>query len=404
MQIGNVTTPFGRRQVKLALVKKQFDTADIREGKSADKWKVFRDACEARQLLGVQDRALAVLNALLTFYPETQLSEGNGLIVFPSNAQLTIRSHGISGATLRRSIASLVEAGLIQRHDSPNGKRYAHRDRAGEVEQAFGFSLAPLLARAEELAQLAQQVAAETRRFKRVKEALTLCRRDVRKLITAAIEEGAEGDWSQIEAMYLALVAQIPRNPIRLQIEEILEDMSMLRDEVLNLLEIRLKSENKSTNVAPYEQHIQNSNTESPNELEPSFEKKQGETFASEPKPLREPIKAFPLSMVIRACPQISDYGPGGRVSNWRDLMSAAIVVRSMLGVSPSAYQDACDVMGPENAAATMACILERGGQINSAGGYLRDLTAKARRGEFSLGPVLMALLRANGEPVTRMA
>jgi len=77
--------------------------------------------------------------------------------------------------------------------------------------------------------------------------------------------------------------------------------------------------------------------------------------------------------------------------------MAAAVVVRSMLGVSPSAYQDACEVMGPENAAATIACILERAGHINSAGGYLRDLTSKARRAEFSLGPVLMALMRANG-------
>ncbi len=67
-----------------------------------------------------------------------------------------------------------------------------------------------------------------------------------------------------------------------------------------------------------------------------------------------------------------------------------------MLGVSPSAYQDACEAMGPENVAATMACILERAGHINSAGGYLRNLTDKARPGEFSLGPVLMALLRAN--------
>lgn len=56
-----------------------------------------------------------------------------------------------------------------------------------------------------------------------------------------------------------------------------------------------------------------------------------------------------------------------------------------MLGVSPSAYQDACEAMGPENVAATMACILERAGHINSAGGYLRNLTDKARRGEFSL-------------------
>lgn len=54
-------------------------------------------------------------------------------------------------------------------------------------------------------------------------------------------------------------------------------------------------------------------------------------------------------------------------------------------------------MLGPENAAATIACILERGGHINSAGGYLRNLTERSRRGEFSLGPVLMALLWAHG-------
>jgi replication initiation protein RepC len=41
--------------------------------------------------------------------------------------------------------------------------------------------------------------------------------------------------------------------------------------------------------------------------------------------------------------------------------------------------------------------ILQRGDEIKSAGGYLRVLTTKARAGEFSLGPVLMALLR--GKP-----
>lgn len=52
--------------------------------------------------------------------------------------------------------------------------------------------------------------------------------------------------------------------------------------------------------------------------------------------------------------------------------------------------------MGPENAATAMAAFSRRG-QINSAGGYLRDLTRKASRGEFSLGPMLMALLRTAG-------
>ncbi|WP_245294930.1 plasmid replication protein RepC, partial [Pararhizobium antarcticum] len=140
------------------------------------------------------------------------------------------------------------------------------------------------------------------------------------------------------------------------------------------------------------------SNTDSINESEPSSEKEQGAKSSHVSRVVNEPIKAFPLGMVLKACPDVLDYGPGGAITSWRDLMSAAVVVRSMLGVSPSAYQAACETMGPENAAAAMACILERGGQINSAGGYLRDLTRRAEKGEFSLGPMLMALMRANGE------
>ena len=396
MQIGSVTTPFGRRPAKLALVKRQIEARDQTQRNDVEKWKVYRDACEARELLGVQDRALAVLNALLTFYPETELTAEKAMIVFPSNAQLSVRSHGISGRTLRRSLAALVDAGLIERHDSPNGKRYAHRDGAGEIESAFGFSLAPLHTRAGELAQMAQKVAETNRLLKRAKESLTICRRDVRKLITAAMEEGADGDWEAIESLYAGIIGRLPRNPGRDLVDAVLEDMRLLREEILNLLESQMKSENMSGNDGQNDHHIQNSNTESIRELEPGFELKQDATEAVRPKPTSLPIKSFPIGMVLKACPQIVDYGPGGAIANWRDLMSAAVVVRSMLGVSPSAYQEACEVMGPENAATTIACILERAGQINSAGGYLRDLTAKASRDEFSLGPVIMALLRAN--------
>ena len=84
--------------------------------------------------------------------------------------------------------------------------------------------------------------------------------------------------------------------------------------------------------------------------------------------------------------------------------MTAAVVVRSMLSVSPSAYQEACEVLGPENAATAIACILERAEHIKSAGGYLRDLTRKAARGEFGLGPMLMAAMRANAGVEKRSA
>ncbi|MGY5805574.1 plasmid replication protein RepC [Rhizobium sp. LEGMi12c] len=396
MQNGIVTTPFGRRPMTLALFRQQSAATMIEPSRSVDKWKVFRDASEARQKLGLQDRSLAVLDALLSFYPENELRRDAQLVVFPSNAQLTLRAHGIAGATLRRHLALLVDAGLIVRKDSANGKRYARKDRTGEIESAFGFDISPLLLRAEELAIMAQQVAADRIAFRRAKESLTICRRDVRKLIAAAITEGAGGNWTLIEESYSALVARIPRSPTMFDIISILEDMEHLRDEIINLLETQQKVENYSTNDAHSERHIQSSNPESLNELEPSFRTKLEASSLKKGVSQEEPMRIFPLALVLKACPEISSYGPSGIINNWRDLMCAAVVVRSMLGVSPSAYQHACEIMGPENAAATIACILERSGHINSAGAYLRDLTAKAKRREFSLGPALMALLRAN--------
>lgn len=406
MQMGHVTTPFGRRRITLALVRGQLETGGAKPSGKIDKWKVFRDVSEARHRFGLQDRALAVLDALLSFLPSNELSDEIGLVVFPSNAQLSVRAHGIAGTTLRRQLAALVDAGLIHRRDSPNGKRYAHRGRDGEIEHAYGFDLKPIMSRAAEIAEIAQSVAAEQMRFRRVKEALTICRRDLRKLISAAVDEGAPGDWKVCSQALDEILARLPRYPAISEVEAILEELELLREEVINRLELQPITENMDGNDIQSGCHIQNSNTESTNELEPSSGEEQGAKPEIEPgqrslsqersKSNVNPMKAFPLGMVLRACPQIADYGKGGGISNWRDLMSAAVVVRSMLGVSPSAYEEACSAMGSENAAIAIACILERANLINSAGGYLRDLTRKAQRGEFSLGPMLMAQLRAN--------
>ncbi|OWV98782.1 plasmid replication protein RepC [Rhizobium sp. R693] len=398
MQTGSVTTPFGRRPMTLALVKRQVATNEIKAGKSVEKWKVFRDASEAREELGLQSNSLAVLDALLSFYPENELRHDAQLVVFPSNAQLILRAHGMAGATLRRHLALLVDCGLIVRKDSANGKRYARKNGAGEIENAFGFDLSPILARSEELALAAQKVVAARSAFRKAKENLTICRRDVRKLISAAMEEGADGNWAAVEAMYVELVGRIPRSPTMADVAAILDEMELLREEVLNQLDNQSNSNFNSTNDAHIERHIQNSNPESFHELEPSSEKEQGAKPSKSGRTGVEPLKAFPLGIVLKACQQMADYGPSGAVRSWRDLMSAAVVVRSMLGISPSAYQDACEVMGPENAAVAVGCILERANLINSPGGYLRDLTRRAERDEFSLGPVIMALLRNNGE------
>nr|WP_316650716.1 plasmid replication protein RepC [uncultured Gellertiella sp.] len=397
-----ITTPFGRRGLTLGMLASQALGARVDPHCAVDKWKLYRALCTAKVRLGLTDRALAIVSALMSFYPKPELSAEHGLVVFPSNAQLCLRANGMSEPTLRRHLAVLVASGIISRKDSANGKRYARRGGEGAISEAFGFSLAPLLARADEIALLADEVAAERIELQRLRERLTICRRDVGKLIATALEEGAPGDWERIHLDYRALVARFPRSPDATAVAALLEDMQDIKDEVLNRLEILANSQDMNASPLQNERHIQTSNPESFSESEPLIDEEQGESVVLETKALRvatgQPeLKSFPLGMVLSACPDIAMYGPGGGISSWRDLMAAAVVVRTMLGVSPSAYQQACDILGPENAAAAMACILEKGGLIHSAGGYLRDLTRRAERGEFSLGPMLMALLRARG-------
>ena len=79
------------------------------------------------------------------------LKDGQPLIVFPSNASLSERAHGMAESTLRRHLASLVGAGLLIRRDSPNGKRFSRKALDGE-RRAFGFDLRPLLVMAADIA------------------------------------------------------------------------------------------------------------------------------------------------------------------------------------------------------------------------------------------------------------
>jgi len=370
--------------------------------KVVHKWKIYQAICAARPRLGVSERSLSVLNALLTFHPETALTGEGDLIVFPSNHLLSLRAHGMPASTLRRHLAVLVDAGLIVRRDSPNGKRYARKDDAGEIELAFGFDLSPLVVRSDEFESLAAAVETEARALKFVRERITLCRRDIAKMIATGIEEGVPtrrggqgpADWQDVHAAFRLIVDQIPRTATRQQLEPIAEELSQIADDVLNLLVTHIKSENLSANESQVERHIQNSNPNRSIDLEPRLQEGRAASAEPKPQPSRVGEGSYPLGMVLNACPDIVDYAKDG-ISSWRDFLATAAVVRSMLGISPSAWAEAQTVMGEMQAAIVVACILQRGTAIRSAGGYLRGLTRKAEAGEFSLGPILMSQINS---------
>ncbi|PVE22541.1 replication initiation protein RepC [Microvirga sp. KLBC 81] len=395
MTVHQSTTPFGRRPLSLAMVAARAVSEAGPKDALAEKWKVFDNLREAKTALGISDRALSVLNALLTFHQDTTLQLGSDLIVFPSNKALTFRANGMSPSTLRRHLAALVQAGLVIRRDSPNGKRYARKGEGGSIEQAFGFDLSPLVARAAEFESLAEQARAERKARYLLREEITVLRRDISKTIAVALEEDLAGPWNDLLARFDALNGTPPRSAEIATLEAIAANLRALWADVDNILKTQLKIKSMSANESQNGRHYHSSKPNPFLDSEQSLQKRLEETAAPEPEAKKPPIRAFSLSLVLQACPDIAMYTKGGQgISTWRELITAAGLARGALGISPSAWEDACAVMGDEDAAIVIAAILQRSEMIVSAGGYLRNLTERAREGKFSVGPMVMALLR----------
>ncbi|RVD08507.1 replication initiation protein RepC, partial [Mesorhizobium sp. M7A.F.Ca.ET.027.02.1.1] len=344
------------------------------------------------------DRALAILDALLSFHPDTALHGDSELIVWPSNEQLIRRANGMPPTTLRRHLAVLVECGLIIRRDSPNGKRFARKGQGGEIEQAYGFDISPIVARAQEFKDIAEAVRSEKKAFRLVKERLTICRRDIVKMIDAGIEEGVPANWGRVQQAYQAIVGQIPRTAPRQAFEAIAEELEGLWAEVREALESFVKTQKVDANESRNGRHIQNSKPDSKFESASGSGNKDeaGANVADTDNVRSLPKRELPLGIVLDACPNMLwMVKGGGGIRNWREFLAAAEVARPAMGISPSAWEEARTAMGEQQAAITIAAIYQRQDQINSAGGYLRSLTDRAKAGKFSVWPMVMALLRA---------
>lgn len=401
------TSPFGGRMIDAAhflsyenlrqqqkMRKKNTNNIPAQEPASQiDRWKLLRSLTEAREAYALSPRSIAVLEALLSFHTDKYLDADKPLIVFPSNHELSMRLRGMSAPTIRRHIAILVSLGFILRRDSPNGKRFVRRDANGEIAMAFGFDLSPLIFKADEIEQFASQKREENRHRQQIRFAITIHLRDIAKMIEAAFQEELQGDWPAMAQRLEALSGRVERNGTITDLSKRCELLSCLRRDVENLYFSNISQEELSGNAGENEHHIQNSEIEShfenkiayqPDKNTHTLTKKQNIDI-SNAKP------AINLNDILMKCPQIKDYAIYG-IKSWSDFISTASHISLMLGVSHSAWERACTVMGETDAAITIATILERGHCIRNAGGYLRKLTQRAQAGQYSLKPVLNAL------------
>ena len=364
-----------------------------------NKWELLRELSKAQAAFGVSERDLTVLQGLLSFFPDDALGGNAEMVVFPSNKAICERLNGMPCSTMRRHLARLVETGLLQRRDSPNGKRYVRKH--GEDRVAFGFDLSPLYCQSEEIARAAEAVREAEERVRRLREVVSLMRRDLAALAEFGDEmQPGLGFWDQLRDK-AALTARALRR--KLSIEDLAAyraDLEALLDQARNIID-GPETEEMNTNDAQSERHHHNSNKESI-DFEPALEKSEAaagvpdvdtnEPVANVDEQDTRHLPKIPLHLVIAACPSLKTFYQG-EIRHWHQLFDAACHVRPAMGISASAWEEAQRFMGPEQASIVVAAMLERFADIRSPGGYLRALTTKAAAGEFSCGPMVMALI-----------
>lgn len=372
-------TPFGRQPVTAGLMASLARAKVPAPLASVDKWQLLRDLTAARESHGVSDRDLAVLSALLSFHPLRCLADDAQLVVFPSNAALSERAHGMAESTLRRHLAALVRAGLILRRDSPNGKRFSRRDSEGS-RHAYGFDLRPLLVQAETIADAARAARDAAHRLHLLRERAVLLLRDAAKLIAWG-QQQQPGCWDREGDAVTLAQRRLRRKPDA----NFLHGLIAAVTELIVSIQARLgiDTEKTSANDSQNERHIQNSKPE-------DSESESGQEQDAAPA-----APELPLEVVLKATPEIQSYSQY-EVRSWRDLTHLCDAMHAMLGIPERVWAQACTLMGREAASVALACMMQRMSAITRPAGYLRHLSDQAAKGQFRPAAMVMALLRAD--------
>ncbi len=359
----------------------QYQTASA-DGRKVDKWAIFKDLTIARKVFDLSDRDLSVLNALLSFHPETELADTGNTVVFPSNASLAMRAHGMAESTLRRHLAALVRAGMILRQDSPNGKRYARRDRAGGLTVAFGFDLRPLIIRAGEIIEHAHHVRELEETLQQLREHVVLNLRDASKLAQYAKDEGVDCNilFEQIDTLKRMIRRKLSAADLNELNAQTLGILAQIEARILTITPQEMSGTDSQNERHKHEQYK--------NPIEKEITKTTATSDTTSESNLPENVS---LTTVKSLCPDLELFTERS-IMSWQDLFNAAAFVVPMLGIKTQLWHRAIAIMGHVSAATTIGFILQRCRDIRNPGGYLNSLIKQAERGRFSPTSMILAL------------
>jgi len=371
-----IATSGGRRVTPAALHGRRLR---VEEERGVSRKEISAAAREAEKALNLRPTLRLVLQELVGCWGEKELK--GRLLVWPSNDYLIDRT-GLSERAVRLAIARLVELQLIAARDSANGKRFAIRNAAGEIIDAYGFDLSPLIARHAEFAgrvlALKQQRDAQARGF----DDITIARRATEEALRALRESFPDASTSDLESALESLRLRTPRRGSMTPLDELIEAYQAVRE----MAEQRLYEHGNAGNSC---RHIETNNESSGEACNKGLSEKSGRVPQTE--------RSVDLALLRDACPALLEYGQ--EIRGRSDLLSVARFLRPSIGAHESAFTEAVDKIGAEMASAALVYVLQIHTEdaanprpmIQNPGGYYRALTRLIAEGRFNLNRELLA-------------
>lgn len=332
-------------------------------------WRLLDALALCRAQYGLATNSLSVLRALISFLPKDRTHEHSPIVVWPSNQTLAERADGMDERTLRRHLAKLCEAGLIERKSSSNGKRFALRIRKAIVS-AFGFSIQPLLSRATEILQASDEA--------RVLEDQIFTTRKLILNLLFTLREGAYDALSDIEEAEIR--RQLRRNTS-------LADLmtTKLKLEQIQMVDISATTDLSASN-SQNDRHQQNTKKEYLDSVTPNQTTDIDPVVpaTSSPTPSSDGSLDLTLQDCLEAATESITFAQQP-VRTWSDLVRLADTLAPMIGIERELADHTRRAMGPLPAAISILCLIQRGEQIHKPAAYLRKLAMLAEDGLYSL-------------------
>lgn len=309
---------------------------------------------------GLKANHSSILNMLVSFLRD--LTADGRPVIYASNRAMCERAHGMELQTLQRGLRRLIEAGLIRRHTSPNGKRYTHRAADGTILEAFGIDISPLIERRAEIQELSASAHAQEIEMRILRDRLSCLRYNFAKnspqedRIRALLRRGSAsaGDFLDLIA---ALEAELgtdviePNFPVH-PAEIPTETKKMTPSEY----QIDAHQQNIKQNIYDKKQVADHRNREV--QVEPMI-------CMEEDLP--------DLETVFENCPSALEYSPY-QINTWRDAIGLAFELAPHIGIRTELAARAGQKLGLHGFAMTIFVLVQRCNEISNAPGYLQRI------------------------------